>query len=157
MTQAEKEKSVKFCEAVIALACSYITAATAAEQVIPDNTILFDLADIRGFYRLLWLGYGNAWVLIMLAGLSFLAAFGLLDRLADGFVKGGEWRLNWALIPFVGTFIFALNLTWYFQTEFAGLANPFVLLGVTFAGGFLLAGVACILWLSGFAYRAIKT
>lgn len=156
MTSADKERSVKFCEILISLMCSYVVAAIASEWVVPGNTILYELIGIKGFYRLLWLGHDNSWVLMMLGGLSFLAAFGLLDRLAGVFAKGSEWRLNWALIPFVGTFIYLLNLAWYFQNEFAGLTSPFVLLGVTFAAGFLLAGASCAVWLGCFVYRMVR-
>ena len=145
-----------FCEALIALVCSYIAAAVAAESVVSSNTVFYTPIGVTSFYQLLWLGYDTAWILLMLAGLSYLAAFGLLNKLAGVFVKGSEWRLNWAVIPFVGTFIFILNLAWYFQPRFNDYVRPLVLLAYTFGGGFILVGISCVIWLAGFAYRIVK-
>ena len=153
MTQAEKERSIMFCEGLIALVCSYIAAAAASEAVVSSNTLLYNLTGVTSFYQLLWLGYDTAWILLMLAVLSFLAAFGLLNRIAGNF---SEWRLNWAVIPFVGTFIFILNLAWYFQPRFNDYMRPLVLLTYTFGGGFMLVGISCVIWLGGFAYRIVK-
>jgi hypothetical protein len=156
MTQTAKAQSIIFCEVIIALLCSYVAAAVAAESVISSVSILYNLTGVRGFYQLLWLGYDDAWSLFLLAVCSFISAFGLLDRVTVRWLINGEWRLNWMALPFVGIVIYELNLAWYFTNVFEELLRPLNLLGVALGGGVLLTGVSCPVWLAGFAYRTVK-